>query len=114
MTTTIDLHFRYRITDEARFDEYLALVPPITESQEPYVLEYELARDHDIVLQHERYEDEAAIARHLDVTAEGQRARAESTELLDIRFVGALSDDFKQRNDTPLATWWTRYRSVER
>lgn len=115
MTTQIDLHFRYRITDEARFADYLAIVLPLTEHDEPYVLEYEIARDADgLVLQHERYQNEAAIAKHLEVTAEGQKAWGESTELLDIRFVGDLSEEFRATIDAPQATWWTPFRALQR
>lgn len=115
MTTQIDLHFRYRVNDEARFADYLAIVLPITEREEPYVLEYEIARDSDgIVLQHERYEDEAAIGKHLELTAEGQKAWGEAVELLDIRFVGELSNEFRTAYDSPQASWWTPFRTVTR
>jgi quinol monooxygenase YgiN len=111
----IDLYFTYRVTDPARFEDYLAIVLPLTEAREPYVLHYSLARDeHGNVLQHERYENEAAIAQHLELTAEGQKAWGEATELTDIRFVGPLSDEFRRLYDTPQATWWAHDRSVRR
>lgn len=115
MTARIDMYFRYRIIDDARYADYLAIVLPLTEREEPYVLEYEMARGADgIVLQHERYENEDAIVKHLQVTAEGQKAWGESTELLDIRFVGELSEKFRTEYDTPLASWWTHFRAVAR
>lgn len=117
MTTdhTIDLHFTYRVTDPARFEDYLDIALPLTQDEEPYVLEYSLARNSDgIVLQHERYENEAAIAKHLEVTAEGQKAWNEATELLDIRFVGPLSDEFFSQWEVPENSRWGRYRSIQR
>lgn len=115
MTTAIDLHFSYRVTDEDKFQRYVDAVLPVTERDEPYVLEYSLARDTDgVVLQHERYENEDAIRKHLEATATGQKLWGESTELIDIRFVGPLSDGFKKEFDSPVASWWTADKSIAR
>lgn len=68
----------------------------LLESQEPYVLEYELFRDPDgTYLQHERYENGASIAEPLRVTAEGQADWGEAAELFEGRFVGALSAEVR-------------------
>ena len=116
-TTQIDLLFRYRVKEggESRFQEYLEKVPPLTEAEEPYVLEYEIFVQEDgIYLQHERYVDEEAINKHLTVTAEGQAAWGEATELLEISFLGDLSREFWERWKTPTATRYTRFRSITR
>lgn len=92
---------------------------PVTEKREPYVLEYTLARSAvgTTILQHERYENEEAIARHLDRTADGQKMWGGSTELTDIRFVGSLSEKFRAENNIALgsiASWWDRYQVIAR
>jgi hypothetical protein len=115
-TDQIDFFFTYRVLDQDLFEQYVATVLPVTEKEEPYVLEYTLARSADgTVLQHERYENEEAIARHLALTADGQKMWGESTELLDIRFVGPLSEKFRTENALgPIASWWNRYQAVAR
>lgn len=115
-TTQIDLFFRYTVKDQARYQEYLDQVFPLTQD-EPYVLEYHIHREADgTMLQHERYENEEAIGKHTTSTAAAQAAFAESTEFLDLRAVGTLSDEFKSRiGGMGLSvTWWERFRSVER
>ena len=112
----IDVFFTYRVLDQDLFEQYLATVPPVTEKDEPYVLEYTLARGVDgTILQHERYENEEAINRHLALTADGQKMWGESTELTAIRFVGPLSEKFRTENSLePIASWWDRYQSINR
>jgi hypothetical protein len=114
----IDVFFTYRITDQDLFERYVATVLPVTEEEEPHVLEYTLARSADgsTILQHERYENEEAIARHLALTADGQRMWGGSTELTDIRFVGPVSEKFRVENAAlgPLASWWDRYQAISR
>jgi hypothetical protein len=115
-TDRIDVFFIYRVLDQELFEKYLAAVLPVTEKEEPYVLEYTLARAADgTILQHERYENEEAIGRHLALTSDGQELWGRSTELLDIRFVGPLSEKFRTENALePIASWWDRYQSVAR
>jgi quinol monooxygenase YgiN len=117
MTKQVDLIFRYRVKEDQRerFEQYLAKVVPVTESQEPYVLEYHIFRREDgTFLQHERYADEAAIHRHLEVTAEGQADWAAATELLDLMAVGELSQDFWDAYDSPLVSKYHRFREAAR
>lgn len=115
--TQVDLYFTYRVKDghQARFDHYLELVPPVTEEKEPYVLEYEIFRQTDgSYLQHERYADEAAMIRHLQVTAEGQSAWAEATELLQLMAVGQLSEQYWNSYGGPKMAAYQRFREVAR
>ena len=115
-TDQIDVFFTYRVLDQDLFEKYLAAVLPVTEKEEPYVLEYTLARSADgTILQHERYENEEAINRHLALTADGQKMWGESTQLTNIRFVGPLSEKFRTENALePIASWWDRYQSINR
>lgn len=116
-STRVDLLFTYRIKDgqEKRFQDYLDMVPPLTGTREPYVLEYELFRRPDgIFLQHERYEDEDAISKHLEVTAEGQKAWGEATELLSLDVIGDLSQKYWDGVDFPGVTSYQRFQTIAR
>ena len=116
-TTRIDILFRSRVKEggESLFQEYLEKVYQLTEAEESHVLGYEIFVQEDgTYLQHERYEDEEAIYKHLAVTAEGQAAWAEATELLEIDFIGDLSRESWERWRTPTATRYTRFRSIAR
>lgn len=116
-STRVDLLFTYRVNNgqEARFQDYLDLVPPLTEAQEPYVLEYELFRREDgTYLQHERYENETAIYKHLELTADGQKAWGEATELLSLDVIGDLSQKFWKSFDFPGVTSYQRFQAITR
>lgn len=115
-TTQIDLFFRYTVKDEARYQDYLDQVFPLTQD-EAYVLKYHIHRGADgQMLQHERYENEVAIGKHTENTAAAQAAFAESTEINDFRGVGEISDEFKSLvNGMGIsAAFFERYRSVQR
>jgi quinol monooxygenase YgiN len=117
MTKQVDLIFRYRIREgeQERFEQYLAAVLPVTEKQEPYVLEYHLYRQDDgTILQHERYADENAIHRHMRLTAAGQADWAAATELLDLMAVGELSPAFWDAYDGPAVSKYRRFREISR
>ncbi|WDF31980.1 hypothetical protein PTW37_08745 [Arthrobacter agilis] len=115
-TNQIDLFFRYTVKDQARYQDYLDQVFPLTQN-ETYVLEYHIDREaNGTMLQHERYENEAAIGKHTDNTAAAQAAFAESTEINDFRAVGPLSDEFRNLiggMGLP-AAFFDRFRSVDR
>ncbi|WP_433270972.1 antibiotic biosynthesis monooxygenase [Actinosynnema sp. CS-041913] len=116
-SSQVDLIFAYRVVAgrEALFEQYLKTVLPLTEAEEPYVLEYHLFRREDgIILQHERYADEQAIRDHLRVTAAGQKLWGDATELLDIRVVGPVSDAFLTEFTIPASAHFARFRSISR
>lgn len=113
----VDLYFTYRVKNghQARFQEYLDLVPPLTEKDEPYVLEYEIFQQtNGYYLQHERYVDEAGMTRHMQVTAEGQKVWAEATELLQLMAVGPLSERYWRTYGSDKMVAYQRFREVAR
>ena len=115
-STQIDLFFRNTVKNEERFQDYLDQAIPLTQ-EEPYVLEYHLFREADgTMFQHERYENEAAIGKHTQTTANAQAAFAEATEYIDFRAVGNVRDEFKSLlggMGLPV-TYWDRFVSVDR
>ncbi|WP_425860899.1 hypothetical protein [Arthrobacter sp. TWP1-1] len=99
-TDQIDFFFTYRVLDEDLFEKYLATVLPVTEKEEPYVLEYNLARAADgTILQHERYENEEAIGRHLALTAE-PRTRWDPSRLGGTVTSPSPDNSRRQENET--------------
>lgn len=113
----VDLIFRYRIKpgQEERFQAYLDKVLSVTEAQEPYVLEYQIFRQADgSYLQHERYESEEAVARHLALTAEGQADFHAAAEIIDVMAVGELKQSFWDQFDGPQFFRYARFREVAR
>lgn len=111
--STIDALFGYRVTDDARFQQYLDKVFPITEADEPYVLGYEIFRGSDgTYFQHEHYENEDAIWKHMEVTAAGQEDFAASTEMISVTMLGDLSEKFKETFG--VETGYTAFRQVAR
>ena len=95
---TVDALFNYRVTDQARFQSYLDKVLPVTQADEPYVLGYEIFEGADgSYYQHELYEDEAAIGKHMTLTASGQEDFAASTEMISVSMLGPVSDEFRKQ-----------------
>lgn len=96
---TVDALFNYRVTDPTRFQAYLDKVLPVTEADEPYVLGYEIFQGADgTYFQHEKYENEAAIARHMELTASGQADFAASTKMISVSMLGPVSDEFREQH----------------
>jgi quinol monooxygenase YgiN len=94
---TIDLFFRFRVKPgkQDQYQKAIDHIVSITEEQEPYVLAYEIYRDDDgVYAQHERYVDEDAMFRHLEVTATGQQDWAESTDVLEVFVLGDATERF--------------------
>jgi quinol monooxygenase YgiN len=115
MSTQIDNFFSYRVKPgmEERYESYLNKVLSVTETQEPYVLSYEIFRGDDgTYFQHERYENEDAIWKHMKLTASGQEDFAAATEMLSLIMLGELSQKF--RDTYRVRVSYTPFRQVAR
>ncbi|TDD34656.1 putative quinol monooxygenase [Saccharopolyspora elongata] len=115
MSGVIDALFSYRIKPgmEDRYQAYLDKVLPVTEAQESYVLGYEIFRGDDgTYFQHERYENEEAIWKHMELTAIGQEDFAASTDMLSVSMLGELSQKF--RDTYGIGVSYTPFRQVTR
>lgn len=113
----IDLLFTYRVKpgEEDRFAASQRAIYPVTERDEPYVIEYELfQREDGSYLQHERYFDEAAIDRHLERTADGQALWNAAVDLLEVFVIGPVSQAFIDRVGGPHVHLLTRISEVRR
>jgi quinol monooxygenase YgiN len=98
---------------ESRFQSYLDKVLPVTEAEEPYVLGYEIFQGDDgTYYQHERYESEDAIWKHMEVTASGQEDFAASTEMISVSMLGELSQKF--RDTYGVSVPYSPFRQVAR
>ncbi|MFJ9375047.1 putative quinol monooxygenase [Streptomyces sp. NPDC101455] len=110
MSDVVYAIFKYRVKPgmEGRFQDYLDKVLPVTEAQEPYVLGYEIFQAPDgTYFQHEYYENEAAVWKHMELTADGQKDHAEATEFIELTMVGNLTQKFR---DTFLGGGGTDFR----
>ena len=93
----IDVVFRFRVKPDKLelYKQAIDLVLPITEARESYVLEYEIYENAEgVYTQHERFADEAALHRHLEVTMDGQIKWAEATEVEQVIILGDMSKHF--------------------
>src|SRR5262249_13536219 len=93
----VDLVFRFRVKPgkEDVYQQAIDHILPVTEQHEPDVLAYDIFRDDEgVYAQHEQYVDEDAMFRHLELTAPGQQDWAESTEVLDVLVLGAVTERF--------------------
>ncbi|WP_405427558.1 putative quinol monooxygenase [Streptomyces erythrochromogenes] len=97
---------------EDRFQASMEKVLPVTEAREPYVLGYEIFQAPDgSYYQHEHYENEAAVWKHMELTADGQKDWAEATEMIQLTMVGNLTQEFR---DTFLGGGGTEFRPFRR
>lgn len=95
MSEAVDALFGYRIKPgmEDRFQAYLDKVLPVTEAREPYVLAYEIFQgDNGTFFQHERYENEEALWKHMELTAEAQEDFNAAAELESMNRTGVSRD----------------------
>src|SRR5262245_41385223 len=87
----VDLVFTFRVKPDEQdlYERAIDALLPVTERDEPYVLEYEIYRDaEDLYTQHERYVDEDAMFRHLEVTEAAQVDWAEATDVQQVFVLG--------------------------
>ncbi|MEV7388690.1 MULTISPECIES: antibiotic biosynthesis monooxygenase [unclassified Streptomyces] len=94
---TFDLVFRFHLKPgmEERYEKATTYILERTQ-EEPYVLEYSIHRSADgaSYTQHERYADEEAMWRHLEVTQQGQAEWAEATQVEEVNVLGEPSERF--------------------
>ncbi|RKE07927.1 putative quinol monooxygenase [Catellatospora citrea] len=113
----IDVVFRFRVKPgkQEQYQKAIDYILPITEAKEPYVLEYNIYNNIEgVFTQHERYADEAALHRHMELTAQGQQDWAEAIELEDVVVLGEMSDKFWSLYGGPHAHGFQEFRRVAR
>lgn len=112
---SITLIFSYRVHDEALFQSYLEKVLPVTETDEPYMLAYEIFRnDEGVYTQREVYADDDALSKHFDLTADGQKDFGAATEILSLSALGTPPADWFTTHQIPSNAAFTRFRAVKR
>ncbi|MFC9341508.1 putative quinol monooxygenase [Streptomyces sp. NPDC057020] len=108
-------HYRVKPGKEELFQDYQRKVLPVTEEQEPYVLGYEIFQAPDgTYFQHEHYENEEAVWKHMELTADGQKDWAEATEMIQLTMVGNLTQKFRDVFLRGSGTDFKPFRSVSR
>jgi quinol monooxygenase YgiN len=119
MTTLSDnaitLLFSYRVHDEDRFQSYLDKVLPVTEADEPYMLAYEIFQNEaGVYMQREVYADGDALAKHFDLTADGQKDFAAATEVLSLTALGAPPAEWFTIHHIPTDAAFAKIRAISR
>jgi quinol monooxygenase YgiN len=101
--------------EEDRYQRYLDVVMPVMEKREPFVLAYDIFRaDDGSYLQHELYENEEAINRHVKAIAATLDDFTQSTEILDVRVLGPVSEQFWQAFAGPMTHAYSLHRNLKR
>lgn len=113
--SAITLIFSYRVTDEKRFQGYLEKVLPVTEADEPYMLAYEIYQNVDgVYTQREVYADGNALAKHFELTAEGQADFGAATEIISLMALGTPPADWFETHQIPQNAAYAKFRAVAR
>jgi hypothetical protein len=111
----ITLFFTYRVVHPELFESYLDKVLPVTETDEPYMLAYEIFRnDEGVYAQREVYADGDALARHFELTADGQRDWAAATEMLSFSALGTPPSEWFETHQLPRHVAFAPFRAVVR
>lgn len=86
-----------------------------TETKEPYVLEYNIYKNAEgVYTQYERYADEAALHRHMEVTVDGQIKWAEAIEIEQVIILGDMSERFWNLYGSENTHGYSLFRKIER
>jgi quinol monooxygenase YgiN len=113
----IDVVFRFRVKPDKLelYKQAIDLILPIAEAKEPYVLEYKIYKNAEgVYTQHERFADEAALHRHLEVTMDGQIKWAEATEIEQVIVLGDMSERFWNLYGNENTHGYSLFRKIKR
>ncbi|MGV9867533.1 putative quinol monooxygenase [Rhodococcus koreensis] len=115
--TQLDLVFRFTVKPgkEELYQKAIDHIVPITETEEPYVLAYDIFRSEDgVYAQHESYVDEDAMFRHMERTATGQKDWAEAAEVIEVLVLGTTTERFWNEVANPAASAYPLFRKAAR
>ena len=113
----IDVVFRFRVKPDKLelYNQAIDLILPIAEAKEPYVLEYNIYKNAEgVYTQYERYADEAALHRHLEVTKDGQIKWAETIEIEQVIVLGDMSEHFWNLYGSENTHGYSLFRKIKR
>ena len=113
----IDVIFWFRVKPGKLelYKQAIDFILPITEAKESYVLEYTIYTNTEgVYTQHERFADEAALHRHLEVTMDGQIKWAEATEIEQVIILGDISEHFWNLYGNENTHGYSLFRKIKR
>jgi quinol monooxygenase YgiN len=117
MNNPIDVIFWFRVKPDKLelYKQAIDFILPITEAKESYVLEYKIYKNAEgVYTQHERFADEAALHRHLEVTMDGQIKWAEATEIEQVIILGDMSEHFWNLYGNENTHGYSLFRKIKR
>ena len=113
----IDVIVRFRVKP-AKLELYkqaMDFILSTAEAKEPYVLEYNIYKNAEgVYTQYERYADEAALHRHLEVTMDGQIKWAEATSIEQVIVLGDMSEHFWNLYGNENTHGYSLFRKIKR
>ena len=113
----IDVMVRFRVKPGKLelYKQAIDFILPITEAKESYVLEYKIYKNAEgVYTQYERYADEAALHRHMEVTMDGQTKLAEAIEIEQVIILGDMSDHFWNLYGSENTHGYSLFRKIKR
>ena len=113
----IDVIFWFRVKPGKLelYKQAIDFILPITEAKESYVLEYTIYQNAEgVYTQHERFADEAALHRHLEVTTDGQIKWAEATSIEQVIILGDMSEHFWNLYGSENTHGYSLFRKIKR
>lgn len=113
----VHLIFEFTIKpgNENKYQETLARQLEFTERRDPYVLHYEIYKNDDgSYCQHEHYENEEAIVKHMQTTEEELKVWNDITEITSMYVLGSLSDAFVRQYGHPKMRFFPLYKEITR
>ena len=113
----IDVVLRFRVKPDKLelYKQAIDFILPIIEAKESYVLEYKIYKNTEgVYTQHERFVDEAALHRHLEVTMDGQIKWAEATEIEQVIILGDMSEHFWNLYGNENTHGYSLFRKIKR
>ncbi|WP_432013594.1 antibiotic biosynthesis monooxygenase [Streptomyces cucumeris] len=108
-------HYRVKPGKEELFESAVERIFSATEAGQPYVFICELYQAPDgSYYQVERYENEEAVWKHMEIGAEPEADWAEATEILQLTMLGNLTQKFRDHFLEGEGTKFKPVRAVKR
>ena len=109
------VRFRVKPGKLELYNQAMDFILSTAEAKEPYVLEYNIYKNAEgVYTQYERYADEAALHRHLEVTMDGQIKWAEATEIEQVIILGDMSEQFWNLYGNENTHGYSLFRKIKR
>ena len=109
------VRFRVKPGKLELYKQAMDFILSTAETKEQYVLEYNIYKNAEgVYTQFERYADEAALHRHLEVTMDRQIKWAEATSVEQVIALGDMSEHFWNLYGSDHTHGYSLFRKIKR